>query len=518
MSLSIAVAAPAAHAATAPSLSSLKSVDVMKYTKDVMTAQPSDAQILSVVQSIKSSGANAVAVSIPMDPTSDYPASSKPAPRTAEAFTQAWADAIHSAGMHIIWRGTFNGIEGLYGFPAMTGTSRVDPSVWTSKIHDYIVQHPSYFADGDVWAPLPERTQGIFSDSTSFLPAGTNGVQAEFAQFFDNVKSSSDSAFAQIGKNVTTGMTANNASEAMSGWLPKSISDSAGYVAVDYYGTTHTPQEMDHDLRAMAASAGKPVFLEEWGDYWNAGMDPTARAAYLASMYAEMQTLEKDGVLAGVNYWGGWDNNAEGVLSKSADGSSFSLNSRGDALKSFFSGNAALTAQPVTQVAAQAVASIDFANACAWQYPGKNAMAKQDISGNSYSWSCYGATMIAAPAPVQAASPAAKLGGIDLGSYCRSLGHSGAQVASGFWSCDGASIDMHAACAWQYPGQNAVDKQDDQSNPYSWGCYGFSASAPAPAPVTPVVTKLGGVDLGSYCASLNEGGAAVENGEWTCKT
>ena len=434
-----------------PTLAGLKSIDVMKYTKDVMTSQPTDAQIDSIVQNAKAAGATHVAISIPMDATGAYPAGSQPAPRGAEAFTQKWADTIHSAGLHIIWRGTFNGLEGLYGFPRLVGQNRVDSSVWTGKIRDYISSHSSYFANGDVWAPLPERTEGIFSDGTSFLPA-TGGLQTNYANFFAGVKSVSDAAFAQIGKNVTTGMTANNASEIISGWIPKSLFDAAGYVAVDYYGSTHTPDEMDREIRAMHASTGKPVFIQEWGDYWNQNADPATRAAYLASMYAEMQKLSNDGVIIGVSYWGGWDNAAEGILSRTPAG--FSLNSRGAILQNFFGGIASAAIQPsvspqtvvgaisanvsnvstpspktaVTAIIPQvqaATRTIDMAQACAWQYPDKNATAKQDISGNNYSWTCYGPYGLSLR----------KLGGIDLGSYCASTNAGGAVMDDKGWSC-----------------------------------------------------------------------------------
>jgi hypothetical protein len=348
---------PKAMAAASPlSLSDLRSIDVMKYTKDVMTEQPSDETIKSLVSTLATLHVDYVAISVPMDPTSAYPAGNVPAPRTAENFTQAWADAIHQSGLHIIWRGTFSGLEGLYGFTPLVGNNRIPAgttlsastdgsSTWLGRIGEYITTHPSYFADGDIWAPLPERTEGIFSDSTSFLPSTGPGLQANYANFFSDLKSVSDSAFAKMGKNVITGLTANNASEILSGWLPRSLYDSAGYVAVDYYGMTHTPNELDHDIRAMAAATGKKVFIEEWGDYWNQNMDPISRAAYLSQMYAVIQKLSADGILAGFSYWGGWVNNAEGILTQDASG--FHLADRGLLLANFFSANSNTTGDVV---------------------------------------------------------------------------------------------------------------------------------------------------------------------------
>ncbi len=327
------------------SIVNLKSVDAMKYTKDTVAGQQSDAAIGSIVDALALTGATHIAVSIPMDATTDYVYGRNPSPRTAEAFTQSWASAIHQRGLHIIWRGTWSGIEGIYNFPKLVGTKRFlagttasaptdGQSTWLGKTYQYIVSHPTYFAQGDIWAPMPERTEGIFQDQTSFLPYSGVGIQANYANFFNGLKTVSDLAFARIGTAVTTGMTANNFTEVRSGWLPQSIFDTAGVTVVDYYGIAHTPQEMDADLRYIYSQHKKPVFLQEWGDYWDSSMVQPVRTAYLQSMYAEMQRLISDGVLAGFNYWGGWDNSAEGLLIR--NGGSYQLNYRGQLLANFF--------------------------------------------------------------------------------------------------------------------------------------------------------------------------------------
>ncbi len=329
----------------ASSVAGLRSVDVMKYTKDVITGQPSDAEIASLVTTLDGLNITHIAVSMPLDATLDYPSSAKPSPRTTESFTQKWADTIHGKGLGVLWRGTFAGIEGIYNFTKRVGTNRFPAgtaasaandgqSSWLGKIYAYIINHPSYFSDGDVWAPLPERTQGIFSDATSFLPYGGPGIQATYATFFNDLKTVSDAAFARIGKRVITGMSANNYSEVASTWLPKTVYASSGYAVVDYYGKTHTPAEMDHDLRMIAKSSGKPVFLQEWGDYWDTSMDQATRSAYLQSMYGEINTLVHDGVVASFNSWTGWSGSAESILTKTSSG--YQLNYAGTILSNFF--------------------------------------------------------------------------------------------------------------------------------------------------------------------------------------
>jgi hypothetical protein len=235
-----------------------------------------------------------------------------------------------------MWRGTWSGLEGLYNFKQLVGPSRISASVWLTKTSNYITSHPSYFQNGDIWAPMPERTQGIFQDSTSFLPAA-GGIQNNYANFFNSVKTTSDAAFTKIGRSVITGWTANNFSEAQSGWLPMSVYNTAGLISVDYYGTTHTPQEMQQNLTALYQRTHKQIYLQEWSDYWDGNLTSSQRQVYLASMYKVFQKLANQGILAGFNYWGGWSGAVEGILQKTSGG--YSLNAEGLQLQSFFAAN-----------------------------------------------------------------------------------------------------------------------------------------------------------------------------------
>jgi|GEM_PF-7065373 len=344
--LTFTVAQKRLHAAgPSHSLATLRGVDVMKYTKDLMRNQQSDAEIEGIVAAIADNlHPTHISISIPMDASADYPGAA-PSPRTAEAFTQKWADAIHAQGIGIIWRGTWSGIEGIYDFPKRDGTDRLPAgsaatavtdgnSTWLGKTFNYIAAHPGFFQANDIWAPMPERTEGIFQDSSSFLPHDGAGIQANYANFFNDMKLVSDSAFNAIGVYPQTGWTANNYTEVASGWLPNSIFATAGITAIDHYGSSHTVAEMEADIRAIYAQKGKQVFLQEWGDYWNSGMELSARLVYLLDMYSMLQDLSDEGILAGFNYWGGWVNDMEGILAN--NGGTYGINERGAALASLF--------------------------------------------------------------------------------------------------------------------------------------------------------------------------------------
>lgn len=138
------------------------------------------------------------------------------------------------------------------------------------------------------------------------------------------------------------------------------------------------------------------------------------------------------------------------------------------------------------------------------------------------------------------ASPV-RLGGLDLDRFCRSLGQNGVTLTSNTWSCQsGTSVDMTAACQWQYLNPDATAAQDTLNDPYTWACYRedpqltpvptptltptpqatitvtpTSAIIPTPTSIPPQA-RLGGMDLVRYCNSLSQGAANVNNNIWSC--
>jgi hypothetical protein len=344
--------------ASAASNLQYRGVDVMKFTKDLVGNQPSDAEIEAIVSAIVNNiNPTHISISVPLDSNAEFIANgTTPAPRTVEAFNQKWVDVIHSKGVKVIYRGTWSGIEGIYNFPKKVGSNRFPTgtaasaatdgnTTWLGKTYKYIADHPGLFQAGDIWAVLPERTEGIFSDATSFISSGGSGLQANYANFFNDLKAVSDSAFSNIGKpGVITGFTANNFSEFNSTWMYKSVSDTAGVIAIDHYGIDHTAAEMESDIRKIHNLYGKKVFLQEWGDYWHPNMSQADRTNYLNSMYAVLQKLVNENILIGFNYWGGWENSLEGILVD--NGNSYSVNYRGNILANFFAANGSAAPTP----------------------------------------------------------------------------------------------------------------------------------------------------------------------------
>ena len=211
---------------------------------------------------------------------------------------------------------------------------------WLGIVYQYIINNPTLFANGDVWAPFPERTEGIFNDNDAFISNSSPGVQQNYADFFNDLKDVSDAAFTSIGvPGVITGYTANNYSEVRSGWLSPSIFDKAGVTAYDYYlaydgDNNFTGAKAKIDLDAAYTNRGsKPTVWQEWGPvpdmlsnitnndainhYGNVQYPNGAnREVFIRDFYTTaLAAALNQNKLRMFNYWGFWDsgNNDTGL-------------------------------------------------------------------------------------------------------------------------------------------------------------------------------------------------------------
>ncbi len=119
----------------------------------------------------------------------------------------------------------------------------------------------------------------------------------------------------------------------------------------------------------------------------------------------------------------------------------------------------------------------------------------------------------AAPAAAAAATPE-RLGGLDLGAYCRSLGAADAALDGSTaydWHCvggDGRRSDLtfEAACRWAYSTGDAVDRIGDFRDPRSVSCWRVTPTVVAP-------------DFTNYCTSTGHSAAALLGTtayDWRC--
>ncbi len=102
--------------------------------------------------------------------------------------------------------------------------------------------------------------------------------------------------------------------------------------------------------------------------------------------------------------------------------------------------------------------------------------------------------LIAQTNQAQAQTASVRLGGMNLYGYCQSLNQGGSTLNGNTWQCEsGQTINLDAACRWQYNNPTSVSRQEAANNPYTWACY-TAGSTPTPTisptqppPPTPVV-------------------------------
>jgi hypothetical protein len=340
-------------------------VDTMKFNKDGVTNQMSDANILQLVTMLRDTlNLTHIAIATPINSNAEFIAEgTTPSPRTAENHYLAWTNAIHSVGLKVLHRGTLCELEGIWSFTHAVGVNRVSPGTAASAATDGSTTllgrfYPNFnrlcvdgaIQSGDILAFCPERTEGIFDDATAFLPA--SGIQAAYTSFFNDMKSICDSLLtANSITGVITGYTANNWSEVNSGWITSGFFSVPNIVSFDHYGSgaltvkasPNHPPLMNTDLRnTYTAKSNRPMFHQEWADHWSSSMSRLDRFIYLKKMYHVFKTLADEGKVIGFNYWGAFEGSAEQMITGSAG--SYSLAWNGKVLASFFDG------KPMTRI------------------------------------------------------------------------------------------------------------------------------------------------------------------------
>jgi hypothetical protein len=156
----------------------IRSIDTMKWQKDLINNQPTVAKIRAVVKALAENfDLTHIAIAIPFNIEQDYLDSGiVPGPyMSIDSLFQVWCDVIHEYGLGVIFRGAFNETEvsggsGNWNSVLRVGVNRLDEgnassaltdgqNSYLGRLHDFIIGHPSYFQDGDIFAPMPERTE-----------------------------------------------------------------------------------------------------------------------------------------------------------------------------------------------------------------------------------------------------------------------------------------------------------------------------------------------------------------------
>lgn len=298
----------------------MRSVDIMHLSKDTMRGQVSDADITTIINSIDTTNVTHITVVCPLDEPANYP---NPQPTTG--YTQKWITAIRNAGCKVYFRGTWNAFEGNYDEPhAVPGGSPSkalgtyagvmngsDTSSYLYMTWNFIKTHTAFFADGDLWGPMPEpENQGVNGGAQMF--ASYN----ELGQWMVDLKRLSDDAFASINKRVLTGFTSLNGGTVTTGQIDVAYLGQIGRVTLDHYVSIGS---YGADLDLMFAEGGVDVYIGEAGTT-NAIGNPATDSARATVIDNLLYTMTNKKYMRGLNYWqavGGSVDATEAILDSS---------------------------------------------------------------------------------------------------------------------------------------------------------------------------------------------------------
>ena len=271
---------------------SVRDMGLTALTHDTVCNQYDQATITRLVGTIPQFHANYASDDVPLDDASGY--SCTPGPLSPYAYMKAWADALHAAGLHVMYRGNWNHWAGDYGMSKLSYStspaipyegsgglqavlSGQDTTSYIGRTYQWILQHADLFQDGDIFEPFGEpQNNGIancaaqdgygscYGTSANNCPGGICQFPdvPSFNRWLSDFAQADQAAFGKIGKQVT------------SGWF--------GVAADTYtYTTAATWQHsgeynMDHFAQSYAswtggitsshsAVPGLPITLE-WGD------------------------------------------------------------------------------------------------------------------------------------------------------------------------------------------------------------------------------------------------------------
>lgn len=286
----------------------------MKHTKDRMGFMMPTAEINALCDVYKDAGATHVEIATVIGH-----------PNFVE-YSKRWADVIRSKGMSITWRCAHANMEGLYNFPRFVGGNKKPAQFWVDEAVNAANQLEGIVRPGDEWAIYPERTEGIFDPNAAWI---SEGLPGSYAETFIKIHTSCKQV---LPEGVIIGRSANNASELLSGWMPKSLADYAQCVVIDHYrdGDAVLYEKEIRDIRARYA---KPVYVQEGAPH----RFSTPNRAQADLYYAANKRLADDGVLIGFGSWSGWSGNPESIINKTADGK-YALNDNGLSLKAWWDG------------------------------------------------------------------------------------------------------------------------------------------------------------------------------------
>lgn len=258
----------------------VQSIDTMKLSRDLarekLQSSSFDKVIEDEVARIAATGATHVAIATPYD-EEFIPILSK------------WVSAAREKNLNVWFRGNFSGWENWFNYPSINREEH------TAKIFEFIVNHPDFFEDGDIFTSCTECENGGPGD-----PRKTGDV-GSYRAFLRSENDRATQAFKVIKKDVKTNYFSMNGDVAKLVMDPETTQALGGIVVVDHY--VASPQQMAQDIADLAESSKGKIVIGEFGapiPDIHGEMSEDDQARWLAET---LSLLSNANNVVGLNYW-----------------------------------------------------------------------------------------------------------------------------------------------------------------------------------------------------------------------
>lgn len=258
----------------------IKSIDTMKYSRDMAREKNSDSSFDEIINrqisSIAKTGATHVAIATPYD-------------EEFIPFMRRWVSSARKNNLNIWFRGNFSGWEGWFGYPRIT---REEDLV---KLEEFILKNPDLFEDGDIFTPCTECENGGPGD-----PRLTGDIGG-FRKFLIDEYMTSRLSFSRIQKSVSSNFFSMNGDVANLIMDQDTTKKLDGIVVIDHY--VKTPKQLSDDIKSIAHSSGGKVVLGEFGvplPNIHGNLNEEEQKKWLEESTKLLSQIPE---LIGINYW-----------------------------------------------------------------------------------------------------------------------------------------------------------------------------------------------------------------------
>lgn len=258
----------------------IKSVDTMKYSRDLSREKLEDASFDGVideqVKNIASVGATHVAIATPYD-------------QEFLPMLKRWVSAARKYKLKVWFRGNWSGWEEWFDYPKITRNEHM------RKTKGFILSNADIFEDGDIFSSCPECENGGPGD-----PRSTGDVEG-FRKFIISEYREAKRSFASINKKVQSNYFSMNADVAKLVMDKETTATLDGIVTIDHY--VGAPEQLARDVEEIADESGGRIVLGEFGvpiPDINGEMSGLEQAEWIDKA---LWILKGSNRVNGINYW-----------------------------------------------------------------------------------------------------------------------------------------------------------------------------------------------------------------------